>query len=118
MTWDRAPYAPRPAAEDTASLAFFQSRRGKATGGSASTTSQTAKRDTLPPLILSEAMRVGLHAAQARQRFREMMLGARREILAADAKRLRGQMRCKLASICEAQLRDVTHEILSQGSRR
>lgn len=35
-----------------------------------------------------------------------------REILAAEAKRLRDQRNCKAASICEAELRAATHQAL------
>ena len=71
----------------------------------------------MPPLILSETMRADLHAAEARQRFKEAMMLARREALAATARHLWTQRRCSLASTCEAELRAVTHEILAMGAR-
>lgn len=41
-----------------------------------------------------------------------------RELLAAEAKRLRDLRQSKASSRCEAELRRVTHEILSQGGQQ
>ena len=44
-------------------------------------------------------------------------LQARRQSLLTEARRLRNLRRSKDASICEAELRRVTHEILKEGPR-
>ncbi len=55
--------------------------------------------------------------AMDRQAFNKAMLLARREALSSTARHLRDQRRSKAASICEAELRAVTMEILAMGGR-
>lgn len=56
-----------------------------------------------------------IEKAMTQQRFDEVLLLARREALAATARHLWTQRRCKEAAECEAELRSVTHQILAQG---
>ncbi len=71
------------------------------------------------PVISTEAkwMPDGLQAIEAQQAFQEALLLARRKALISTVRHLRNQMRCSEASICEAELRAVTHAILAQGER-
>lgn len=118
MTWDRADSADSQDAEDTASPAFFRSKRSGAMSGSAPITSWPVRPLISPPLILTLDMRTDLHQAEARQAFHEAMLMGRREALAATARHLRDQSRCKEASLAMAELLAVTNEILAQGARQ
>jgi hypothetical protein len=52
-----------------------------------------------------------------RQAFDEALLLARRAALIATARHLRDQRRSRLASICEAELRAVTLQMLAMGDR-
>lgn len=76
---------------DTASPAFFRSRRSADTSGPAMTIAET------------------------RNYVGEGLLQARRLALLKTAKHLRNQRRCKEASICEAELRRVTLHLLAIG---
>jgi hypothetical protein len=99
---------------------FFRSCRN--TSGAVSDTAKTTlpkpTPSALPPLVLTWGMRTDMHQAEARQRFREALLLARREALAATAKHLWRQRRCREASLVESELRAVTHEILAHGARQ
>ena len=56
-----------------------------------------------------------LHIAETRNADGETLLQARRLSLLLNARNLRNQRRSKEASACEAELRAVTHQLLSLG---
>jgi hypothetical protein len=105
MIWGRVETADNPDATASDCQAFCRSRKSVDMYGRVKITDQ--------PLLPD-----GLTQAQTRQRFTEAMMMARREALAATARHLRNQSRCKEASLATDQLRAVTHEVLAQGARR
>jgi hypothetical protein len=104
MTWGHVETAENRDAMASDCPAFFRSKKSVAMYGRAKITDQ--------PLLPD-----GLTQAQTRQRLTEAMMMARREALAATARHLWTQRRCSLASICETELRAVTHDILAMGRR-
>jgi len=104
MTWGHVETADNRDAMASDCPAFFRSRKSAAMSGRAKITDQ--------PLLPD-----GLTQAQTRQRLTEAMMMARREALAATARHLWTQRRCRAASLATDQLRAVTHDLLAMGQQ-